>query len=192
MVTCFANWSPLLNMTMKNDLQDELTLKRVRGVALYFFLFTMETAGAVLYFVNIIPINREVMRDITMQGTNVDVLWYELAVIALIQGGYWLRVKLDPPMPKFQNIVLFHIISFIGRLNFVTVTAVFSFYVVSNFDRITVSFGRSLLVWLALFSMFCWTLELERLAKVFHRPEAATKPERPQSFMEEGNQGETS
>ncbi len=171
MVTCFANWSPLLNMTMKNDLQDELTLKRVRGVAPYFFLFTMETAGAVLYFVNIIPINREVMRDITMQGTNVDVLWYELAVIALIQGGYWLRVKLDPPMPRFQNIVLSHFIFFIGRVSFVGVSAIFSFYWVNNFDQITISAGRSLLTWVTLFAMFCWTLELERLAKAFHRAE---------------------
>ncbi len=167
-VTCFANRSLFINMTMKNA----LTPKRVHGAALYFFLFAMETAGAVLYFVNIIPINREVMRDITIQGTNVDVLWYELAVIALIQGGYWLRVKIDPPMPNFQNIVLSHFIFFIGRVSFVGVSAIFSFYWVNNFDQITISAGRSLLTWVTLFAMFCWTLELERLAKAFHRTKA--------------------
>jgi hypothetical protein len=71
-----------------------------------------------------------------------------------------------------------HIISFVARLSFVAATSTFSFVFLNHFGKLNLPSHRMVLILALLFSLFCWNLELERLAKALigtagepHKPE---------------------
>ncbi len=138
-----------------------------RGLGLYFCLLSMQTAGIALLLANGIPFYRLMALDFANFSPN-PAPWWVIAGMVLIQVAYWVRVRLQPPLPRAGNIVLGHIVGFVARISFVAVGSTFTVMFLNRFEGLKeMNYPplRVLAVLVMLFSMFCWTLELERLAK---------------------------
>jgi len=63
--------------------------------------------------------------------------------------------------------VLGHAIQFLGRLSFVYIGGMFSVVFFTRFEELEFSIWKVLFLLTVLFSLFCYTLDLERIAKAF-------------------------
>jgi hypothetical protein len=58
----------------------------------------------------------------------------------------------------------------LSRLNFIFAAAVFSAVYLVRFNQVEISFGGFLILATVLFSIFCYTLELERIGRALVEP----------------------
>lgn len=140
---------------------------KLRGVGLYLCLLAVQSAGVALLLANLIPLYRLMALDFAKYRPDVRT-WWAIAGMLLIQIAYWLRVRLDPPLPRKGSMVLGHIVLFAARMLFVSVTASFTVMFLNRFEALrNMNYPplRALVVLVMFFSIFCWTLELERLGK---------------------------
>lgn len=138
-----------------------------RGRWLYFALLSAQIAGVAILLMNMIPLYRLMVLDFSNYRPDLRP-WWAIAGMVLIQTGYWFRVRLHPPLPRIRSIVVGHIVAFVARMGFVTVTAGFTVMFLNRFEGLrgmNYSPLRALVVVMIFFSLFCWTLELEQLAK---------------------------
>ena len=140
----------------------------------YLGLVALQTVGAVIVLVNGVPIYRQIHRDVSHHEPNPSILWWALAAVVLIQGAYWIRIRLQPLMPRNGHVVLGHLAGFIARLSFVFTSSTFAVVFLARFDQLSLTWPRILLVIALLFSMFCYTLELERLGHALNGSNPAT------------------
>ncbi len=139
---------------------------KVRGLSLYFVLLSVQTAGVAILVVNFVPLYRQMALNFSSYKPDQRPWW--MAALLLIQVAYWLRVRLGLPLPSPGHVLLSHIGLFVARITFVSVTSGFSVMFLNRFqDLRTMNYPplRALLILLMFFSIFCWTLEVERLAK---------------------------
>jgi hypothetical protein len=59
----------------------------------------------------------------------------------------------------------------VARLSFILASSTFAIMFLVRFEQLVLSPRRITLVLALLFSMFCYTLELDRLARSLHGPE---------------------
>ena len=86
--------------------------------------------------------------------------------VVLIQGAYWLRSTIVPSLKLRPNIFLSHVALFIGRVSFILGTALFTAIVYYRPPEIQLAPLLQFVVFVTvLFSMFCYSLELERLGR---------------------------
>ena len=83
----------------------------------------------------------------------------------IIQVCYWLDQYWFATLRLRYNALLGHIILFLSRLNFIFASAVFSAVYIVRFKELEISIWRFVLLSTVLFSIFCYTLELERLGR---------------------------
>ena len=141
------------------------------GLALYLTLFAVQTAGAAIAFINGVPIYRQMVGDFAKHQPQPGILWWAVAAVALIQGAYWLRVRLRLPLPRGGHVVVGHLASFVARLSFILASSTFAVMFFVRFEQLPLPLHRILMLLALLFSLFCYTLELERLAKALHGTE---------------------
>jgi len=67
----------------------------------------------------------------------------------------------------------------LGRLSFVFIEGLFSLVFFTRFEELEFSIWKALLLIAVLFSLFCYTLDLDRLGNALSEPEA----ERPQGAL---------
>lgn len=137
----------------------------------YGLLFAIQTVGALIVLANGVPFYQRLESDFANHQPHSGIIWWAVASCLLIQGGYWLRVWLRPPFPSFRNIVLGHVISFIAQLSFILASSTFAAVFFVYFDKMSLPFHRICMMILLLFSLFCWSQELERLAKILQSKE---------------------
>jgi hypothetical protein len=142
--------------------------------ALYVLLLAIQTIAAVVFVLGEIPSFSQLAVNPGKQIA--DIALDDLTTIGnllVMQGAYWYR-QLRVPIPSIHsNILLNHILLFMSRLSFIFGAAAFSLIFFrhlpalgSNVDILTMA-CRGLLVIVSLFALFCFTLELERLANAF-------------------------
>jgi hypothetical protein len=135
---------------------------------LYLLLLCVQTIGAVVVFINGVPIYRQMTGDFSRHEPNPGVLWWAVVAVILIQFAYWLRVRLQPPLPQKGHIFVGHVASFIARLSFILASSTFSAVFLVRFEQLSLPPQRIVMLLVILFSLFCYTLELERLAKALY------------------------
>jgi hypothetical protein len=131
----------------------------------YFFFFTLQTIGAGILFLYAIPLYRQVLADPGGHVVRNERLIWSLSSIGLMQTAYWLRHRLNSPLPRFRNALIGHIILFIGRLSFIFSSAVFGFAFLVHRPELQIPFSRYVVLILGLFALFCYVQELERLGR---------------------------
>jgi hypothetical protein len=136
-----------------------------RGPWLYLALLAVQTLGASILFCIGIPVYRALVADPDAFQQRMDTLLATLSAIVLCQIGYWEHHRLRPRMPRLRNAVLGLVVEFGARLSFVLATSVFSFVFISGKMSGRLPVGRYVLTILALFSLFCYMQELQRLGK---------------------------
>ncbi len=141
---------------------------------LYPLLLAGQTAGAVMVLANGVPIYRRIVGDTNRLEPHPEILWWAVAAVSLIQFCYWLRVRLKPALPRGGFPVFGHLAQFAARLSFVFASSTFSVVFLARFDQLSLPPHRIAMVLMLLFSMFCWTLELERLARALNGTESGS------------------
>ncbi len=130
----------------------------------YWFLFGLQTLGAAIVIWKGVPFYRNFLSGDSGAG-NQNRLW-AFAAITLIQPAYWWVRNHMPEIGKknHSKIVLGHAVLFLGRLIFVFVGGLFSAVFYARQSELHFTSGIFFLIAL-LFSMFCYTMELERISK---------------------------
>lgn len=138
------------------------------GLGLYLALLAVQTAGAAIVLVNGVPIYRQLASDFASHRSQPEIKWWAFAAVLLIQAGYWLRVRLQPALPAGGHVLIGHVAAFVARLSFILASSFFGVVFLIRFEELSLPPQRIAMILALLFSMFCWTLELERLAKALH------------------------
>ena len=136
-----------------------------RRPGVHLLLLVAETIGVAIILGDGVPLYNQVVRNVESHKPQPGVLWWAVAAVVLVQGSYWLRARFQQPPPWNGHPVIAHVILFMGRLAFVFATSVFSFVFLVNYEKLDVPLYRIVMLMMLLFSMFCWTLDLERFAR---------------------------
>jgi hypothetical protein len=147
----------------------------------YVLLMVVETAAAMFLFLTIFPIFRQV---ITRLGEPQDISSYQQSAVVcgalVLQACYWVRFRWVAIPTPFRNALLRHLFLFASRVSFFFGGALFSvlfFRHVPELDQspsVVQGAVRALEVLLVLFSLFCYSLEIERLGRAREDHSAAS------------------
>lgn len=153
-----------------------------RGAAAYFGLLAFQTAAAFCLLWVSLPIFH---RLISRLGQAQELEPWRLAIIAcsvvVLQSCYWVRLQCVPIHVPFHNILVGHLLLFSSRASFFFGGAFFSVVFFRHVPELSAlpPFGqggtRVLAIITILFSLFCYSLELERLGKAVEERQAARR-----------------
>jgi hypothetical protein len=136
----------------------------MRRASAYWGCALTEVVGAVMILWHGVPIYRALLEGEASRMPARTLLWAALGTI-LIQGAYVIRWRLVA-IPRFgSHMIVGHVVMFLGRLNFVFVSGVFSAIFIIRFHQLQFSLWRAVVLFAVLFAMFCFSLELERLGR---------------------------
>src|SRR5712692_2954021 len=130
-------------------------------------LFSAESVGALIILWNGVPIHRRLLMGHTTQQADPIVFVLCAIAVILIQGAYWIRLQCLPPLRLDRQLLLGHAIQFLGRLSFVFIGGMFGVVFFTRFEELEFSVWKVLFLLAVLFSLFCYTLDLDRLGKAF-------------------------
>jgi hypothetical protein len=144
-------------VTYRNPSQ---SCNETQPIWLYSLSPTMQTAGLAMIVWEGAPAYRRLLADADRPAATPEGLLLGTAAVVLIQISYWLRVSLIPTLALPRNVFLSHITLFFGRLRFILGAALFT-VMYYRFPELEKSIPRLLVLIGVLFSMFCYSLELE-------------------------------
>jgi hypothetical protein len=134
-------------------------------IALYWILFLGQTIGDVTILSHLIPIFRRLVTSGLDEKPSTKILVLATLGVIIMQVCYWLDQYWFATLRLGYNPVLGHLILFLSRLNFIFAGAVFSAVYLVRFNELDISFWGLLILSIVLFSIFCYTLELERIGR---------------------------
>lgn len=131
------------------------------GTWLYPLLLACETVGAAVLFREGLPIYRKTLADpASFDHTTTGIA---LAGAVLIQIAYWTRYRIGPRPPRAANVLVAHIVLFVARLVFTLPASIFSYLFIAKAVTAEIPATKYAFIIFALFSLFCYVLELENL-----------------------------
>jgi hypothetical protein len=102
-----------------------------------------------------------------------------VAVLIAMQAAYWYRLLRVPVPFRGASLALGHLFLFLGRLNFIFGSTLFSIVLFRHVPELDPSVDillmvrRGVVFVISLFALFCFTLELERLGLALGETERA-------------------
>ena len=136
-------------------------------IALYWILFLGQTIGDATILSHLIPVFRRLVTSGLHEKTPPKILVFAALGVIIIQVCYWLDQHWFPTLRLGHNPLLGHLILFLSRLNFIFAAAVFSAVYLVRINELDISLLGLVFVSAVLFSIFCYTLELERIGRAF-------------------------
>ena len=134
-------------------------------IGLYWILFLGQTIGDATILSHLIPISRRLVTSGLYEKAPQKILVFGALGVTIIQVCYWLNQYWFATLRLGYNALLGHVILFLARLNFIFASALFSAVYLVRFNELEISLWRLVLLSTVLFSIFCYTLELERLGR---------------------------
>jgi hypothetical protein len=140
---------------------------RPKRLILFWALVIGQALGAAIILWAVVPLYRELAVHASDPHDILSTRLWATAGLIMIQVAYWIA------WPRFRNltlprqILLGHLFQFAARLNFVFVGAMFGVAYLARPEYIEFRLSRCLLLICILFSMCCFSLQLERIAKAF-------------------------
>ena len=140
-----------------------------KTLGLYVLLVSAQTLGEIAILSAAIPVYRRLVNGEVYGpgGPPIEVAVPLLVGVGIIQAAYWTRRIRLPELPLGKHIVLGHLVLFLGRLNFLLVSGLFALAFIVRYDVVHFSPTNLALFFAVLFSVFCYTLELERLGRAW-------------------------
>jgi hypothetical protein len=136
----------------------------------YLALFAIETLAAIVFVTASVPLYGAVMAASGHQLLNLpESPVIMLCAIALFHCAYWYRLHRVPLVLGAQSHFVSHLVLFAARINFVFGTAFFALVVFRHLPGLTEIVDPVLLVLrsigavVILFSVYCYSSELERI-----------------------------
>jgi hypothetical protein len=147
-------------------------LKHDHPKAVYLLLLALQASGAIFFVWEELPEFRQLALN---PGEQLRYVPYDdfamIGTLFVMQVAYWYRLlRLSIPFQGSSSI-LNHTLLFAGRLNFIFGAALFSVAFFRHLPEMTQDANlllmarRGVLLCGALFALFCFTLELERLGQ---------------------------
>jgi hypothetical protein len=134
-------------------------------IALYWILFLGQTIGDVAILSHLIPLFRRLVTSGHYEKTPSKIFVLAALGVNIIQVCYWLDQHWFVTFRLGHNPLLGHLILFLSRLNFIFAGAVFSAVYLVRFNELDISVWGFAFLSTVLFSIFCYTLELERIGR---------------------------
>jgi len=134
-------------------------------IALYWILFLGQTIGDATLLYHIIPLYRQLITSGLNEKPPTQILVLVTLGVFVTQVCYWLDQHWFETLRLGYNPFLGHVILFLSRLNFIFAAALFSAVYLVRFKELEISFLGFLILSTVLFSIFCYTLELERIGR---------------------------
>jgi hypothetical protein len=145
-----------------------------RPRAAYLSLLAVQIIGATFFVCSELPAFGQLALS---PGEQLPFGLYDSAIsvitLAIMQVAYWYRLLRVPIPFRSSNVFLNHLLLFLGRISFIFAGALFSVVFFRHLPQlhqgtdILVMTLRGLLLGVSLFSLFCSSLELERLGRAF-------------------------
>jgi hypothetical protein len=133
----------------------------------YWALFGIETGGVLYVFREGSALYRALLSGPGHDYPGKHLLLPGLCIVLMMQLSYWIKTRRRPRFRFAANALASHLLLFLSRLNFILGAGLFSVtFLVRSQDTKTYFAGAVLLV-AALFAMFCYSLELDRLGRAF-------------------------
>lgn len=143
----------------------------------YAALLGMQTVLAGLLFWIMIPIFLEMIGHL---GQTLDLeprtLLAVIGVAAVLQCCYWIRFSWVPVFAPFRSVLAEHLLMFASRVSFIFGGALFSAVFFRHVPALTAFppfaefLTKVVCLFGCLFALFCYSLELERLARAMAAP----------------------
>ena len=130
-------------------------------------LFGVQTIGAIFLFWDAVPVYREILADPAAHEAQPEHLVWAVSSIVLMQAGYWISHRINPPLPQYTNALIGNVILFLARMSFVFATSVFGFMFITQKPGFYIPPFRYIVTLVGLFSLYCYVQELERLGRAF-------------------------
>jgi len=133
----------------------------------YFLLLAIEAAGAMAILWHGLPLYRRMLSGgVAFEQADASSVTWAVIGIVLIQTAYWASTfKVFPLLSVPRHVLAGHAALFLARLNFVFVSSLFAVVVFSKPVDLEFVAWRAATLVAVLFSMFCFSLELERLSR---------------------------
>lgn len=142
-----------------------------RPVLAYTLLLIVQTVCALVILFHIHTAFRILVERIGQQQTLPNEILAQVIVAALLgQLCYWTRLYWLPVPQGFRSLALGHVLAFAARLGAIVGGALASIYFLRHLPELTKLGDSFTLVWRSglllaiVFAVYCYTLELERLA----------------------------
>ena len=132
----------------------------------YWTLFAIETGGLIAVFLIGLPVYRRLLSGPGGERPGEPFVGMFVPLVVAMQFGYWSKRRFAGAIRMRTNALAGHLLLFVSRLTFVFVGSCFSvvFFVRSQ-DTTGSPHGIAIFL-AALFAVFCYVLELERLARL--------------------------
>jgi hypothetical protein len=137
----------------------------------YWILFAIETAGLLGVFAIGLPVYRRLLSGPGGERPGEPFVGMFIPLVVAMQFCYWSKRRFAAAIRMAHRDLAGHLLLFVSRLTFVFVGSCFSvvFFVRS---QDTTGSPHGIAVFLAaLFAVFCYVLELERLARLCMGPD---------------------
>jgi hypothetical protein len=131
----------------------------------YVILFCGQTIGDATILSHLIPIFRQLVTSGLDEKLPPKIIVVAALGVTITQVCYWLDQYWFPTLRLGYNLLLGHAVLFLSRLNFIFAGAVFSAVYLVRFNELEISLLGLVLISAVLFSIFCYTLELERIGR---------------------------
>jgi len=133
----------------------------------YLLLLAIEAAGGAAILWHGLPLYRRMLSGgVAFEHADTSSVTWAAIGIVLIQTAYWASTfTVFPLLSVPRHVLAGHAALFLARLNFVFVSSLFAVVVFSKPVDLEFVAWRAALLVAVLFSMFCFSLELERLSK---------------------------
>jgi len=128
-------------------------------------LFGVQTIGAIFLFWDAVPVYREILADPAAHEAQPEHLVWAVSSIVLMQAGYWISHRINPPLPRYSNALIGNVILFLARMSFVFATSLFGFLFIRQEPGFHIPAFRYIVTLGGLFSLYCYVQELERLGR---------------------------
>ncbi|CAD5267540.1 conserved membrane hypothetical protein [Bosea sp. 62] len=142
-----------------------------RPILAYTLLLLVQTACALVILFYIHAIFRILVEHIGEQQALPTSILIRVVVAALLgQCCYWARLYRLPLPQGFRSLALGHLLAFAARLGAIVGGALASIYFLRHLPELTRLSDNFTLIWRSalllaiVFALYCYTLELERLA----------------------------
>jgi hypothetical protein len=130
-------------------------------------LVALQSTGVLVFMIFGLPLYRQLRQGSDILDVDEVRLWAGVAAIGIVQCGYWISRRFSHVPPVGYNPLLGHLIMFVGRLSFVFGSAMFSLAFFIRAPEVGFPFWRLALLLAVTFSLFCYSLETDRLGRAW-------------------------
>ena len=145
-------------------------LKKLWRMWGYWLLLLLESSGELIFLIQGVPALRSYLaRQGYEAGPPLHLALWLWGGVFLIQVGYWVNHYLAAQVHTCRNVFLGNVLLFLGRLNLIIVSSAVSATFFIKYHQVNFSFQNLSFMFAVLFSVYCYSVEIERLGKQMSR-----------------------